>query len=198
MKTIKIFSVAILLMFFTSFRAENLPDTFKELLFLGNLTFEPSAGFKEVGVIENIQMNYEYAIKHTKNKFEIRYAIRPLGELMREYEKFEKNKKPGEIQISPNKLYTTLLQVTALNISGGQEAKITEFNPEAVKTEFNADWGGTTFVKVGKEFGQNYTYCMIVAIHKDNFADAYYFYLSDKTEGFSELMNPAFHSMKFK
>jgi hypothetical protein len=39
---------------------------------------------------------------------------------------------------------------------------------------------------------------MIVAIHKDNFADAYFFYLSDTMDGFDELMNLAFHSLKFK
>jgi hypothetical protein len=39
---------------------------------------------------------------------------------------------------------------------------------------------------------------MVVAIHKDNLADVYIFYLSDTKIGFNELVEPAFHSLKFK
>jgi hypothetical protein len=51
---------------------------------------------------------------------------------------------------------------------------------------------------VGKEFGQNYKYCMLVALHKSNIGDAYYFYLSDTKDDFNNNMDPAFHSLKFK
>lgn len=198
MKTIKTLSTGLLFLVLTSFSSDNLPKTFTDLLDRANLTFQMPTGFEETKTIENRQMNYEYAVKHPKKKFEVRYAIRPLDNLIRDYEEKEKNKKPGDINIHPNKLYSSLLQVTTLNISGGQLPEITVFDKQAVKQEFNADWGATTFVEVGKEFGQKYKYCMIVAIHKDNFADAYFFYLSDSKDGFDELMNPAFHSLKFK
>jgi hypothetical protein len=198
MNKIKTFATGLLSLVLTSFTPDNLPKTFTDLLDRGNLTFQKPTGFEETKTIENRQMNYEYAIKYPKKKFEVRYAIRPLDDLLRDYEEKEKNKKPGDINIHPNKLYSSLLQVTTLNISGGQLPEVTVFDKQAVKQEFNADWGATTFVEVGKEFGQNYKYCMIVAIHKDNFADAYFFYLSDTKDGFDELMNPAFHSLKFK
>lgn len=198
MNKIKTFSTGLLLLVLTSFTSDNLPKTFSDLLDRANLTFQNPTEFIETYIIDNQQMNYEYAIKHPKNKFEVRYAIRPLDNLLRDYEEKEKNKKPGDINIHPNKLYSSLLQVTTLNISGGQLPEVTVFDKQAVKQEFNADWGATTFVEVGKEFGQDYKYCMIVAIHKDNFADAYFFYLSDTKDGFDELMNPAFHSLKFK
>ena len=198
MHKIKLIITATLLLGLTSFKPENLPPTFISVLASGKLTFEKPSDFKEVKIIENRQMNYEYAIKHPKKNFEVRYAIRPLDELMRQYEENMKNKGPDDVYISPNNLYATLFQVTALNISGGQDPNIIEFNEEAVKNEFNADWGATTIVEVGKEFGQKYKYCMLVAIHKDNCADAYYFYLSDNKEQIGELMDPAFHSMKFQ
>jgi hypothetical protein len=198
MKKIKLLGTGFLSLFMTSFTSERIPKTFTDLLERANMTFQKPAELEETKIIENRQMNYEYAIKYPKKKFEVRYAIRPLDNLIREYEEKEKNKNPGDINIHPNQLYSSLLQVTTLNISGGQLPEIIEFEKEAVKQEFNADWGATTFVEVGKEFGQDYKYCMIVAIHKDNVADAYYFYLSDTKDGFDELMMPPFHSLKFK
>jgi hypothetical protein len=198
MNKIKTFSTGLLLLVLTSFTSDNLPKTFSDLLDRANLTFQNPTEFIETNIIENQQMNYEYALKHPQRKFEVRYAIRPLDNLLSDYEEKEKNKKPGDINIHPNKFYLSLLQATTLNISGGQLPEVTVFDQQAVKQEFNADWGATTFVEVGKEFGQNYKYCMIVAIHKDNFADAYFFYLSDTKDGFGELMDPAFHSLKFK
>jgi hypothetical protein len=97
-----------------------LPKTFTDLLDRGNLTFQEPIGFEETKTIENRQMNYEYAIKYPKKKFEVRYAIRPLDELILDHEEREKNKKPGDINIHPNKLYSSLLEITTLNISGGQ------------------------------------------------------------------------------
>ncbi len=198
MYKIKLIITATILLVLTSFKSENLPSTFVSMLASGKLTFEKPIDYKEVKIIENRQMNYEYAIKHTKENFEVRYAIRPLGKLMDEYEEKMKNKGPLDIYISPNNWYSTLFMATAMNVSGGQEPNIIEFDKEAVKNEFNADWGATTLVEVGKEFGQKYKYCILVAIHKDNFADAYYFYLSNKKELISELMEPIFHSMKFQ
>lgn len=198
MNKIRTFGTGILLLVLTSFTSENLPEEFTDLLDRSKLLFQKPTGFEEIKTIENPQMNYEYAIKHPKKNFEVRYAIRPLDDLLRSYEEKEKNKKPGDINIHPNKLYSSLLQVTTLNISGGQLPEVTVFDKQAVKQEFNADWGATTFVEVGEEFGQKYKYCMIVAIHKDNLGDAYFFYLSDTKDGFDELMDPAFQSLKFK
>lgn len=179
------------------FPSNNLSKKFTDLLDRANLIFQKPTGFEETKIIENPKMKYDYAIKYQKKNFEVRYAIRPLDNLLRSYEENEMNKKPGDINIHPNKLYLSLLQVTNLNISSGELAEVTVFEKQAVKQEFNADWGATTFVEVNNQFGQKYRYCMIVALHKDNIADAYFFYLSDTKDGFKKLMKPAFNSLKF-
>lgn len=181
----------------TSFSSNKLPLNFTDQLERGGLVFQMPENFKEVPIIQNRHMNYEYAIKHKKKNFEVRFAIRPLDHLLEDYNQKEQNKKSGDINIHPNQLFKSLMQVTLLNISG-QLPEIEEFGKEAVKKEFNADWGAVTFVEVRKEFGQKYKYCMIVALHKENVADAYIFFLSDKSKGFEELMNLAFYSLKFK
>ncbi|WP_027004042.1 hypothetical protein [Hugenholtzia roseola] len=195
---IKKLGLGILLLMLASFAPNKLPKKFTGLLDNAGLTFESPVGFKPTKIIENKQMNYEYAIKHKKENFEVRFAIRPLEGLLRNYREREKNKKQGEININPNTIYASLLEVTALNISGGQTTEIVEFDTQAVKAEFNADWGATTLVKLEEEFGQSYQYCLIVAIHKDDLGDAYCFFLANSLEQIKELSQPAFYSLKFK
>lgn len=198
MNSFKTLGIILICFVLTSFTSDSLPKTFTDLLDRANMSFVKPIGLEETTPIENTEMNYEYALKYPKKRFEVRYAIRPLDNLLLEYEENEKNKESGAIYIHPNKLYSSLLQVTALNISGGQLSEVIEFDKEAVKQEFNADWGATTIVGVGEEFGQDYKYCMIIALHKDNVADAYFFYLFDTKKGFDDLIKPAFHSLKFK
>ena len=198
MKKVNFAIYFILLLSVSSFQSDKNAVNFKNQLAKAGLSFEMPKGYTETKIISNQQMNYEYAIKHPEKNFEVRYAIRPLEDLIKSFNESEKNKKTGDININPNQFFASSFQATCLNISGGQMPRVNQFPKQAVKLEFNADWGATTFMKVGKEFGQQYQFCMLIAIHKDNLADAYIFYLSDKQETISELVEPVFHSLKFK
>ena len=198
MNKIKFATIGLLFLTLTSFASNNLPKEFSDLLVRTGLTFQKVSGLIDTKIIKNDQMNYEYAIKYPNKRFEIRYAIRPLDRLLNEYRLNQKNKKKGDILINPNTRYYTLFQAIILNISGGKLPEIRIFEKAAVKEEFNADWGATTFVELGKEFGQNYKYCMVLALHKNNLGDAYIFYLSDSTVGFNDLVDPYFYSLRFK
>jgi hypothetical protein len=162
------------------------------------MTFNQTEGYSETPKIENQQMNYDYAIINQTKDFEIRYAIRPLDELIKDYNERKKNEKLGDTNIHPNKLHVGLFHSVIFNVSGGKFSKINEFTPEAVKKEFNADWGAMAMVEVGKEFGQNYKYCFLITIHKDNVGDAYCFYLTNTQEGFAKNLQAPFHCLMFK
>lgn len=198
MTRLKIIIIILLSIALISFQERKLPKIFARLLDRGELTLIKPGGLIEVQPIENEQMNYEYALKYPDKNFEIRYAIRPLDIVMKEYNESMKNKKEGEIILHPNKYYSPSMQATVLNISGGQLPNISAFDSQAVKNEFNADWGATTFVELGEEFGQSYKYCLVVALHKDDIADAYIFFVSDTKVDFDKNMQIAFHSLKFK
>ena len=198
MKSNKLFLFIVGIITFISYSFSVKPDQFSELLTRSDLIFTQPENFTSVEIVDQNNMQYEYALKHNSKNFEVRYAIRPLDELLKTYEKKEKNKKEGDINIHPNKLYKTLLQSTTMNISGGYLPEMVVFDSLAVRQEFNADWGATTYVEVGNAFGANYKYCITVAIHKNNVADAYLFFLSDNTENFDDIMLTAFHSLKFK
>lgn len=195
----QILTIGFLFLAISTFAGEIvLPKTFTDILIKSNMTFDIPKGLIETTIIENRQMNYDYALKYPNKRFEVRFAIRPLGKLLSDFRDKEANKKPGDIFINPNKLYSSLMSAIVLNISGGKLPEMAEFDKASVKSEYNADWGATTFVVPGKEFGQDYKYCMVVAIHKDDIGDAYIFFLADSTDNFSELSDPAFYSLKFK
>lgn len=198
MKTLKSLTLILVVLGLTAFAPSKKADRWKELLERGKLVFEQPAGTEIIAPIENRQMNYEFAVKYPGQNFEIRYAIRPMDSLLLQYENNEKNKKPGDIFLHPNKYHPSLFQATALNISAGRYTDYTEFPKEAVKEEFNADWGATTFVPLGEEFGQKYQFCTMVAIHKENVADAYIFFMGNEKVDFEKLVLPAFYSLKFK
>ena len=151
--------------------------------------------FIESEIIQNDDMGYEYAIKYPDQEFELRYAIRPIR-----YKEYANDEVRNELESQRpfrNSSYKMILQTVILNITGGVDYQVKEFDASAVKGEFNADWGATTFVELNSDFGQGYKYCMIVVIHKKDIADAYYFYLANTKDGFMEKVNPLFHTLKF-
>jgi hypothetical protein len=107
------------------------------------LTFTDPIGFIEVPVVKNGQMHYEYALKDTARNFEIRYAVSPLDSV---FMQFNAMKSQGTIMaVGPNKLYYTAFVSTMVNISNSKMGKMNTFPADAVKQEFNADWGSAIF-----------------------------------------------------
>lgn len=198
MNKIKFFISGLFFVVLSSFSSDNLPKNFIDLLNRSEMTFNQPDEYSEAKTIDNQQMNYDYAIINNVKDFEIRYAIRPLDERIKNYNEQKINGTLGNSNIHPNKLYVATFQAIVFNVSGGKSAKIGEFDPEAVKKEFNADWGALAMVEVGKEFGQNYKYCFLITIHKDDIGDAYCFYLSNTQEGITKNMQAPFHSLRFK
>lgn len=179
-----------------SFAANTLPKTFTDLLSRADMLFESPDSVVSAPIIYSHAMSYEYAIKYPGKNFEVRYAVRPSDNLWSEYEAHSKNLKKGDVNTNPDSTYMAAFQTIILNVSGGLP-NITEFDKASVKSEFNADWGGTVAVQPRKEFGQNYKYCMIIALHKNKKGDAYVFFLSDSTEGFNQKVAPVLHSLMF-
>jgi len=198
MKIPKPLSIAFLIIALTAFKA-GLPTAFTALLDRAHIDFTLPAQYTEAPITKNSQMNYDFALKHPGKNFEIRYAIRPLDTLLAQYERREKSKQPGDVNISPNNFYRTAFMATMMNIAGSRSMPgMNEFGNDAVKKEFNADWGATSVCEPAGDFGKGYKYCIGVAIHKNNTADYYCFYLTDNKADFATLMQPVFYAMKFK
>ena len=194
----KLFTSLIALICFLTAIAQE-PSNFDELLSENQLEFKKPESFSETEVIENGDLFYDYALKYDLDSFEVRYSILPLHSLLEDYKKSLDD--PKTTTLDPNKYHTSMFMANILNVSqSGMEnmPSISDFPKEAVKKEFGADYGGTSFFKANSEFGQDYRYCLMMVIHKKDIADVYISFLSNNKERFEEYMLMAFHSIKFK
>ncbi len=147
-------------------QTQSQPDSFRTLLEKNSMQFAIPGGFRPVPVLQNGDVEYDYAIASENTKLEIRYRIWPI--------------EPEELKPKQrNNLYLTMLATMALNISNGQEPKVASYPPEDVKREFGADAGATCAVRTDSEFGKGYKFCLISVIHRNDVADAYVFFLCD-------------------
>jgi hypothetical protein len=167
------------------------------------IKFTRPANSKEVPVIKNDELNYQYALKDTVTHIEIRYSIFPLQQLVNEYN--GPHPDTGMSRVDPNFLHTNYLLAVAFKVQGKEMSLDATGMPElhelphaTVDLEFNADWGAEVNVQPCDEFAQKYKYCTIFEMHKDNIADVFIMYLYDNKDTFEEAVKPDFHSMAYK
>jgi len=186
-------NLLLILAFVVSGFLSNAQSLFDSLLNRAGMTFEEPRGLKEIEPVENKQMEWEKAYKHPRKKFEVRYAIRPMDEQLKTYEASKNGSKTT--LVDPNSYAPSLMQVTLLNISGRMPDP-NVFGSEAVKNEFNADWGASGTVPIG-DWGNGYKYCLMVLLHKNDLGQGYTFYLGDDLELIYKEMKNIFHNLKF-
>jgi hypothetical protein len=150
-------------------------ETFEAIYDGMGMTFAVPAGYMEVAPISNGQFNWDRAYAHPTERFEVRYGLRPdapdIGEAM--------------------------VQMTLLNISGGEEIPYNFFPTGAVQQEFGADWGTVANVPVIAEFGGTFTRCLFIFLHNEGEGDAYAFFMADDPDRIPALMEPIFHNLRF-
>lgn len=201
MKT-KIIGLFIIALFATAFtisgnkgKIVKVDEFIKQIDTIG-LKFEMPSDYKETYVKENKDLWYSFAIKDKNADFEVRYTVWSLKPTMEEYKKCKLD--TNCLMISPNGIYKGRIQSNILNMTGGQDINIGAFPPNAVKKEFNADNGGSSFFQFNCGFGTGYKYGQMVYLQKDNVADVIITFMSNDKLTHSELMNKAFHSLTFK
>jgi hypothetical protein len=156
-----------------------------------SLLFKMPTGFEEVPVIPNNDVAYEYAIRDKAGNFEARFIVWPVDATARTMNDFGLN---------PNAVFSGMLEGMIGDISGEADNKVVPFDTSDAKKDFNANAGATAFVTVKSAFGKGYSYCRINAIHRDNVADAFIFYLSNDRMEIQNTMNrpDVYHALKFK
>lgn len=162
------------------------------------MEFSEPEGLDPRSAVKNNQMNWDITYSDGSGSSEIRYAIQPLGKLIERYEEFEKSKQEGNAMIHPNTIHFSALQATVLSIAGGRLPELEEFDSQAVKSEFNADWGATTLIRPTGRFAQEFSLCRIIALHKDDYADAYILFMANNENDLQKLMAKNFYQLLFK
>lgn len=165
-------------------------NTFFELIKENNLTFSLPEGFERTAVKKNYDVYYQYAIVHTKSNFEVRIFIKPFKGLFNEVSNF-----------NPNKFSYNFLAIMSLEASGNVLPNIPQidlFPKDAVKEEFNADWGATTAFVPNSDFGKGFNFCSLNCLRLDNVCEVYVFYMFDDVKNQQPLMKDVFYVVKFK
>jgi hypothetical protein len=185
------------LIFIPALLLPQVKNDFQPMLAESKMKFAQPADFDPVPVKPNRHVLYQYALKHRAKKLEIRYSLWPLEKRLAEFRKTPKES--GTVMLDPNTAYQTFTTALAMNIAGnGRLLSKAEFKPENAAREFNAGWGSSTFVECGSGFGEGYRYAIIVALHKDDAADAYIIYLFDDGKEVQQEMMAAFYALKFE
>jgi hypothetical protein len=202
---IKFLPLILLLFVITSFKPKVVAEKdkvvtlaeFNAMIDSIGLSFTMPPDYKETIVKENHDLFYNFAIKNTKEDFEVRYSVWSLKPTIEEYKKCKLDSAHCTM-IDPNKIYSGRAMSNVLNMTAGATMDVGTFPPSAVKKEFNGDNGGSAFFEFKCEFGKGYKYGQMIVLHKDNVADVIITYLSNNKEKHPELMMVPFHSLVFK
>ena len=194
---------SLMLLFVSTFCFSDELSTFQQICEKTDMTFTIPDGFMPVKVKKNPDVLYQYAVKHKSKKVEIRYSIFSLKDEVKEYNEYLKHKNDKAnikmVLTDPNKGYELFAATVVMNISQSENTKgITEFKPEAVKHDFNADWGTSFYIENNSEYGKGYKYSCVVAIHKHNIANAFIVYLFDDGKEIKDEMLSSFYNLKYK
>jgi hypothetical protein len=135
-------------------------------------------------------VKYYYAIKHKIKKLEIRFSLYPYVKSVKE---------PNQVIIGSDNSYKAFTFVVLVNIAGEDKniLKSTEFFKDAVKKEFNADWGSSFMIKPESKFGKNYKTAMVVSLYKSGYGYIYVTYLFDDFKEIYPEFMASFHSIRF-
>ena len=160
------------------------------------LKFIMPPDYKETYVKENKDLWYGFAIKDKNSDFEVRYSVWSLQPTVEQFNKCKLD--TNCLMVSPNVIYKGRIQSNVLNMTGGQDIDIGAFPPQAVKKEFNADNGGSSFFQFNCGFGKVYKFGQMVYLHKDNVADVIITFMSNDKSTLSDLMEKSFYALTFK
>jgi hypothetical protein len=175
---------------------------FEDKIIASGLVFTQPEGYQVVASRPNRDVQYDYALRHPTEKYEIRYSVEPISK--QDVEAFKKSsgtkEKGAAVVTDPNQMFEAKFHAIALNIAAKADniGPVQHFQPAAAKAEFGADDGMIVPMLIGSSFGDGFKLCMLVAIHKTDVADAFIFHLfDDPNEMKKQSQYTAFYALKF-
>lgn len=181
----------LLLVAVTTFcQAQELPPDFSKILDQNSLVFSFPQGFTPVPVVDNHDVQYDFALKSQSEKLEIRYRIIPIG--------WYKLSADQDTSMTRHAMLLTM----SMNISNsnGELPQTHDFRTNDVREEFGADAGSLAAVSSNSDFGKGFQRCVINVFHKNKVADAYVFFLFDDIKVFIAALktDQIYHALRFR
>jgi len=168
------------------------PVTFAELLEEAGMEYTLPPGFEEAPVEYNEILPYQYRVRSTDGTVEIRYTIFPLNRVEIEYDD------PHSSAPEPDHLFTLLFPGILTEISGWGHYKSKDYPPDEALRLFRADWAAVAALEVIPEYSPEYRQALVVAMHRNGYADAYQVYLGNDLKHIGAVAARVQASLRFK
>jgi len=169
--------------------ATPVPADFPTLAAGAGLEYQQPEGFERTPVQVNALWAYEHAVH--KPGIEIRYAIRPIERMQIAYDD------PHSNAPDPNHIFPMMFQTLIGLLSDGKHTPSREYPPEQARAKFNADWAAAALFDLDQRFSDRYPLALMIAMHKNQLADAYTIYLFDDYQTAKPAIDATMGSLKF-
>lgn len=170
---------------------KNAQQTFNQLLMESGLRMETPQHYIDIPIQANPVLPYERAIQHESGALEVRFIIRPLSRITIDYTD------PHNAAPEPNHLFPLLFESITTQLSAGGDMPSSTFSASDAESNFNAQWAAASVFDVVPEFSADYRSALLIAMHKNQMADAYTLFLYNDHEQAKTLINAALSTLAF-
>ncbi len=164
---------------------------FHSLLEESGLRLERPPDFVDVPIQANPLFPYEHALRHDSGGLEIRFSVRPLQRIEIEYND------PHNASPEPNHLFPLLFESITNRLAIGSHAPSSIFSEPEAQRSFNAQWAAVSVFDIVPEYASGYHNALLVALHKNDLADAYALFLYNDYAMAGPLINESLSVLSF-
>jgi hypothetical protein len=155
------------------------------------MRYEAPGGFAEVEPRANPLFTYDKAVRSEDGSLEIRYTVRPLSRIQIDYED------PHSSAPDPNHMFPLMFQSMVTLLSDGRHSPTREYPREQAREIFNADWAAAAVFDMSARFNAAHKQALVIAMHKNQLADAYSIFLFDDYDQAKQRINDHLDSLSF-
>ena len=166
-------------------------EAFDQLLIEAGLHIETPQDFSDTPIQQNPILPYEHAFKHDSGALEVRFIIRPPSRITIDYSD------PHNAAPEPNHLFPLLFESVTNRLSLDSDTKSSTFSEAIAESSFNANWAAAAAFDVNPQFATDFHSGLLIAMHRNELADAYTLFLYNDDELAKPLINDLLSVMSF-
>ncbi len=164
---------------------------FDQLLVESGLRVESSQAFTDIPIQHNPVLAYEHAMRHESGALELRFIVRPLSRIEIEYND------PHNAAPEPNHLFPLLFESMTQQLAANNDTSSSTLSESEAREKFNAQWAAVAAFDVDPEFSSEFRNAVLLAMHKNDQADAYTLFLYNDPETAKPLIGASLSIMSF-
>jgi hypothetical protein len=163
----------------------------EQLMEESGATLQVSEAMVEVPVQANEIFSYQRGYRSDDKLLELRVALRPLQRLQIEYQD------PHNAAPEANHIFPLIFDSLVGQLARSGRMPSREYSTEEAKQKFNADWAAAAVFDIEPEFSSDYQQALLLALHRNNRADAYLVFLFDDYDQVKQTLRQNLAALRF-